>query len=112
MMVIRCAQIVVDCADPALLGKFWSAMTDAPWTLRSDHWVSVNTDPLLCFQQVPESKQVKNRLHLDWSVEDLDDATRTAVTLGGVVHHRFCDAYGEVVVMADPGGNEFCLVHP
>ncbi|WP_433168325.1 VOC family protein [Kribbella sp. CA-247076] len=76
------------------------------------------TRPDIFFLRVPESKQVKNRVHLDIKVaQGLDaDARRTAieaeaerlVQLGASVAERM-EADGFHLIMRDPEGNEFCL---
>lgn len=66
----------------------------------------------MSFQPVPERKDVKNRQHLDFVVDDIEAAVVKAVSLGaareGVVH---TDEQGSFQVMRDPEGNEFCFVH-
>jgi predicted enzyme related to lactoylglutathione lyase len=66
----------------------------------------------MSFQPVPERKDVKNRLHLDFEVEDIEAAIVKAVSLGaereGMV---VTDEKGSFQVMRDPEGNEFCFVH-
>jgi predicted enzyme related to lactoylglutathione lyase len=82
---------------------------------RSADWISLHPlvprGPHLAFQVVPETKVGKNRLHLDVNVDDLAAATTAAEQLGaqrlgGVVEEED----GRFQVMADPAGNEFCLV--
>jgi predicted enzyme related to lactoylglutathione lyase len=65
----------------------------------------------LILQRVPEAKVVKNRMHFDLEVEDLDRATAEIERLGG----RWRDGKDRETVgyrwrtMADPEGNEFCI---
>lgn len=65
----------------------------------------------LAFQQVPEGKTVKNRLHLDIEVDDID-AERARLTAEGavVVADMHTATHGRFQVMLDLEGNEFCLV--
>ena len=65
--------------------------------------------PVLCFQRVPEPKTVKNRLHVDVSVEDLAAATDRIVALGGSWPDRAERQLEGFTwrTMADPEGNEF-----
>ncbi|MEX1262919.1 MAG: VOC family protein [Actinomycetota bacterium] len=81
--------ITIDRADPLRLARFWAAVfgTDVG---ESDgegpHYVDllpVPGVPTLRFQRVPEPKATKNRLHLDVSVEDLDEACARVEALGG-----------------------------
>ncbi|WP_072687134.1 VOC family protein [Rhodococcus marinonascens] len=66
--------------------------------------------PRVLFQLVPESKTVKNRLHLDLRVGDGRD--RVAERLeqsGATLLHRGRQGPNEWITMADPEGNEFCV---
>ena len=51
-------------------------------------------------------------MHFDISVGDLDEAVRRVVALGGTMLHEVGDADNHLCVMADPDGNEFCLLPP
>ncbi len=68
--------------------------------------------PEISFQRVPEGKTVKNRIHLDVRADDLDSAMARIEELGGrsiEAEHRI--EYGATYHrMADPEGNEFCVV--
>jgi predicted enzyme related to lactoylglutathione lyase len=111
-------EIVVDCRDPSGLARFWADVLG--WTLTEDpkgySWLSstgghVAPDPLLVFVPVPEAKAGKNRIHLDVNPSGCDQATELErlVALGA----RQVDVgQGEVpwIVLADPEGNEFCLL--
>ncbi|MFB7373864.1 VOC family protein [Streptomyces sp. NPDC056222] len=65
----------------------------------------------IAFQQVPEGKAVKNRLHLDLEAPGLDAAADEATALGATrVGGIVTDPQGAFQVMRDPEGNEFCFV--
>ncbi|TDB80857.1 VOC family protein [Actinomadura sp. KC216] len=119
--------IVFDCARPAATARFWAAALDgyavAPYDdaelarLRSMGITSVEDDPTvlveaagggprLFFQLVPEGKSVKNRVHLDLVAVDAEAEIRRLTALGATVLAR----YPGNVVLADPEGNEFCLL--
>ena len=74
-------EVVVDCHDPATLAEFWSHVVGGEPRVRSEQWATVR-DPrpgglLLAFQQVPEGKVAKNRVHLDiWSDDIAADTAR------------------------------------
>ena len=62
------------------------------------------------YKKVPEPHEVKNRVHIDLDVTDLDAAVSRVQELGGN-KLRQLNEYGiKWAVMADPDGNEFCLV--
>ena len=65
-------------------------------------------EPRLCFQLVPESKVVKNRVHLDLRCDDLEAETARLVGLGAEVLTT-TGPQDNWVVFTDPEGNEFCL---
>jgi hypothetical protein len=119
--------VVIDCAHPASLARFWAAALDdyqvAPYDeaelarLRSkgiddpedDPTVLVEAGPgvrpRLFFQLVPESKVVKNRVHLDLASADRDAEVDRLVALGASI----VGTYDGWVTLADPEGNEFCV---
>ena len=93
-------------------------MLDRPITEEmglSPDWATVGsrTDamPRLNFQRDPESKTTKVRVHLDLSVDDIEQAIGDVQRLGGTWSGTRLDYdEGVVVHMADPEENEFCLV--
>ncbi|MEH1013084.1 VOC family protein [Micromonospora sp. CPCC 206060] len=112
--------ITVDCADPYTLGRWWSTVLDR--RLGDDDFPGdpevillapdgAGTDVL--FIQVPEGKSVKNRLHLDLEPTDCtrDEEVQRVLALGAtqVADQRRPDGSGWVV-LADPEGNEFCVL--
>jgi predicted enzyme related to lactoylglutathione lyase len=113
--------LVIDGADTMALARFWAAMFDTEVASivnegepNEAHYVDVAaTDgtPLLRFQRVPEAKRLKNRLHLDIEVEELDPAIAWVETLGGSLIQPLRTEYGyDFAIMGDPEGNEFCLI--
>ncbi len=111
-MTLRWGNIVVDCRDAARVAEFWSRALgltlhgpeDGEW------WIEPGGDiPDVLFLGVPEAKTVKNRLHLDLRP---DDQEAEVARLEGLGARRIDIGQGEVtwVVMADPEGNEFCVL--
>ena len=105
--------VVVDAHDPASLARFWASVLD--WTIFYESATEVvitkddKTFPGLVFVPVPESKTIKNRLHLDFRPDDRDAEVERLLGLGAV---RVDIGQGEQswVVLADPEGNEFCVL--
>lgn len=119
-MGVRLSEIVVDCADPERVSRFWSAVLGWP-VRRFDEDGEVYFDleppsplvPELAFVPVSEPKTSKLRLHLD--VRPVDGATRDEeveriVALGATrVDIGQADEVSWVV-LADVEGNEFCVL--
>ncbi len=141
-------QLTIDCHDPALLAKFWAqalgylpvppAEPETTWWAHYRRRLGDDAEfddrlfdpegvrPPLWFQEVPEEKAGKNRLHLDLYASGRDDTlpfvrrlelvdakVDELVALGAGVQERFRgDDPGDeyyFVVMQDPEGNEFCV---
>ena len=113
-MANRITAIAIDCADPELLAGFWTAVLGWQITDRDDDIVSIGAPAApfgIDFVVVPEPKRNKNRLHLDLNATDRgqDAELRRLLDLGA----KTADVgQGEVswYVLADPEGNEFCLL--
>jgi predicted enzyme related to lactoylglutathione lyase len=107
--------IVIDSVDPGALAPFWCALLG----VRERGWFGEDylllTDgegiaPRIAFQRVPEAKAIKNRVHVDVGVPDLDTAVARVLELGGAIVSEPRELNGaRWRVMADPEGNEFCL---
>ena len=130
---MRIESVVVDCRDAAPLARFWAAALGwsvAPYDeeelarLASKGIYDPEDDPsvmveppddselpVLFFTEVPEDKVVKNRVHVDVAADlSLEDEVRRLEGLGAEVRN-WAEEDGSVwCVMADPQGNEFCVV--
>jgi hypothetical protein len=116
-MISVVQNVAVDCADAYALARFWSEVTGCPMDAESrpgDHetQVTLTEGPALYFNQVPEPKTVKNRIHLclrpSTSREpEIDRLLALGATWVG--DHRKPDGSGWAV-LADPEGNEFCVL--
>lgn len=107
--------IAVDCSDPGRLGRFWAAVLDYEVAFEDEEEEEVligrkgSRETKLMFLKVPEGKSHKNRLHLDLRGDDQDAEVKRLEGLGA---SRADIGQGDVrwVVMADPEGNEFCVL--
>ena len=118
-MTVAIRHVTIDCADPYELAGFWQEVTG--WPRADDDFpgdpeaslVAPDEATGLWFQQVPEPKTVKNRVHLDIASREhgRDEEVQRLLGLGArfVADHRNADGTG-FVVLADPVGNEFCVV--
>ena len=120
-MPVRFSELVVDCIDPDRVASFWQAVLgwerqdgDDPDEPEIELIGPPGSGPVLLFVPVPEPKTVKDRIHIDVSPVDADQATElerllalgaTHVDVGQKPEHTW-------VVLADPEGNEFCLLGP
>ena len=139
-------QITFDAADPARVAQFWAAALgyriDPPppgfdsWpeflaanNVPREQWTSASAvsdpegvGPRIFVQQVPEPKQVKNRMHLDLHASgghgvELEERKRKVqaeadrlVQLGATRIEEVYGTFGEyTIVLQDPEGNEFCV---
>jgi len=114
-MLNRWVGVTIDCVDVERVADFWSSLLDRPRGPSRPGWVYLgrpnDPQPRIVFQPVPEPKQVKARLHLDVAVSDIAQGIAQVVVLGGrFTGERHDYDEGVVAVMADPEGNEFCLV--
>lgn len=146
MTAVREVQVTFDCADPGALSRFWCQVLgyelDTP-PPGFDTWDAAleafgvppeqrnsasachdpdGTGPRLLFQQVPEGKSVKNRVHLDvraapglegddrMSVLESQCERLVAAGASRIQRHEPAPPLSHgFIVMVDPEGNEFCL---
>ena len=84
-MANRITSIAIDCADPAPLAAFWTAVLGWQVTERDEDLVSIGAPAApfgIDFIRVPEPKQNKNRLHLDLNATDRDQDAELRRLLG------------------------------
>ena len=105
--------ITVDVNDLETCARFWSQVLGAEILYQNDKYLRIGQKGdrrTLLLQKVPEPHKVKNRVHIDLDVPDLDAAVRRVREVEGN-KLRELNEYGiKWAVMADPDGNEFCLV--
>ena len=107
--------VTVDCVDPQRVARFWAGLLGREPGPAQHGWIYLgergDPQPRLVFQPVPEASTGKVRIHLDISVDDIDEAMRRVEQLGGRFTGERHDYDEDVVVVeADPEGHEFCLV--
>jgi hypothetical protein len=123
-MVSKFTELAIDCADPIGLARFWCSVLGYEVQEEEDGLVTIGSPmvrdgrnhlgpapPTLTFAYVPEGKTVKNRLHLDVNPSDReqDEEIRRLLDLGA---RRADVGQGDEtwIVLADPEGNEFCVL--
>jgi len=115
-MGARWTEVVVEARDPEALGAFWAAVLGWQPTGRYPGAVELappdGAEPTLTFVPVDHAKAAKNRLHLDLRPDGVDHATELARLLSLGARPVDVGQGPDVpwVVLADPEGNEFCLL--
>jgi catechol 2,3-dioxygenase-like lactoylglutathione lyase family enzyme len=106
-------QVVVAARDAAALGRWWADVLG--WVIVNDSpeefeiRPSVDQLPGLLFVPVPEAKQSKNRLHLDFRPDD-QQAEVDRFLRAGARHADIGQGTQTWIVLADPEDNEFCVL--
>jgi hypothetical protein len=114
-MSLEWEQVVIDAADPIRLGRWWAEALGWQVVNCTEDEFEIRQDPQrlpgLLFGLGSDAKVVKNRLHLDFRPVDQDAAVARLLELGAT---RVDIDQGEQswVVLADPEGNEFCVLAP
>jgi catechol 2,3-dioxygenase-like lactoylglutathione lyase family enzyme len=117
----RISHTTFDCRNAYALSEFWKQVLgygDVPGDPNEPGHeecmiVGADHEPTLLFIEVPEGKQVKNRVHLDLEPTDgrRDDEIERVVALGATPLHDLRNEDGTGwLVLADPEGNEFCIL--
>jgi predicted enzyme related to lactoylglutathione lyase len=117
MLKIQC--VTIDCEDLALVSNFWAQVLE--WRITYTDEVEVvleppvgspleNIAPDILFIKVPNSKTVKNRMHFDLRPDDQLAEVARVEQLGA--KKADIGQAGDLpwIVMADPEGNEFCIL--
>lgn len=115
-MTCHLVALCIDANDPSRLARFWAGVLDreiaddGPTLLPSD-----DTGFSIRFQPTQEQKAGPNQIHLHLTSTSLDDQQSTvarALELGGRHLDIGQGPEDEHVVLADPEGNEFCVIEP
>jgi catechol 2,3-dioxygenase-like lactoylglutathione lyase family enzyme len=111
------AGVILDCADPKALARFYAELTGMQVSFSTDEIVALTGGPScdLGFQRVdgyraPQwpGQDIPQQLHLDFRVEDVGEAEKLAVGLGAV-RPDYQPGGDRWRVLLDPAGHPFCL---
>ena len=115
-MSLTLSHTTVDARDPYAQARWWCEMAEfSPhedvYPGSDECYVISKHGYTVLFMLVPDEKTVKNRVHFCMRPEDRsqDEEVERAIALGATVLTDFRDSHGWVV-MADPEGNEFCIL--
>jgi hypothetical protein len=132
-MTIRWYTVVVDCEDIRTESRFWAEALGWCQVYEADDEIVIvppialddsrdipvlERGPGLVFVPVPEGKRVKNRLHIDVAPLAGDDQAAEVARLEALgarqidIGQQAAQPKVSWVVMADPEGNEFCVLSP
>jgi catechol 2,3-dioxygenase-like lactoylglutathione lyase family enzyme len=118
-MACRFSELVIDCRDPEALAAFWAAVLDYRVLSREDGAVEIGPEagfggpaPTLVFGPVADPTPGKLRLHIDVNATDRDQDAELQRLLGLGATPADVGQTGDEGwhVLADPEGNEFCLL--
>ncbi len=117
-MAVSLHHIVIDTHDLPTLARFWAQVLG--WRILSEQEREVVIGPDvtasigICFMPVTDKKTVKNRLHLDLTpdADDRDTEIERILALGAHTVDIGQTGAESWTVLADPEGNEFCVLRP
>jgi catechol 2,3-dioxygenase-like lactoylglutathione lyase family enzyme len=124
-MASRFTEVVVDAHDPRRLAEFWVEVLGyrivdegdegeieiGSWEPTAEAFREAVQPPTIIFVRVPEDKTVKNRVHLDVSpIDTTQEAEVERIVALGARHVDVGQGEQSWVVLADPEGNEFCVL--
>ncbi|MGH7611433.1 MAG: VOC family protein [Candidatus Dormibacteria bacterium] len=129
-MTSRVVDVIVDSQRPLELANWWAEVLGyrvhpqaaqgwvaiAPWPSSDERPSDEETRrapqvPQIVFVPVPESKRMKNRVHLDlWAIDRTQEEEVAALQARGARRVDIGQGEQPWVVMADPEGNEFCVL--
>jgi predicted enzyme related to lactoylglutathione lyase len=117
-MPVRLHHVVIDAHDLPGLARFWSQALGWPILSEREREIVIGPDenaPVgLCLMPVTDPKTVKNRVHLDLTTEaeDRDAEIDRLLALGARRVDIGQTGKESWTVLADPEGNEFCVIRP
>jgi len=115
-MPSRLAVIAIDAVRPQLVADFWCSVLDWQVVDEDADMISIAAPdrswPTIDVLAVPEGKVTKNRLHLDLRADGVSTAEELdrLLSLGARRVDVGQPPDASWVVLADPEGNEFCLL--
>jgi catechol 2,3-dioxygenase-like lactoylglutathione lyase family enzyme len=110
-VTLRFTEVCIDASDVQALSRWWAEVLGWPLQATDDGDVVLRAvaGPDWLFLAVPDDKVVKNRIHFDFTPDDQQAEVERLVGLGA---RRVDIGQGDEswVVLADPEGNEFCVL--
>ena len=118
---LRIQCLTVDCKNPRLLAEFWAKVLgwrvthesgDESYIEKTFNSEALPDYPDILFLRTPDEKVIKNRLHIDLRPKNQDEEVNRVLNLGAkkIEIGQSEDSSTTWVVLADPEGNEFCIL--
>ncbi|HWV22689.1 MAG TPA: VOC family protein [Thermomicrobiales bacterium] len=115
MAIATWAAVNIDCADPKMLGEFYRDLAGLPLHEQEGFYYLGDDDGLMIFLQQVDgyvaptwpTQERGQQMHLDFRVDDLDQAVAEAEKLGATVAPEQPGTFWKVLL--DPEGHPFCL---
>ena len=111
---MRFDEICIDAHDTTALGAWWAEVLGWPHDVTDDGDVVLHAPPGAgpnwLFLAVPDDKVVKNRIHFDFTARRSAGRGRPRRRASGARHVDIGQGDESWVVLADPEGNEFCIL--
>jgi predicted enzyme related to lactoylglutathione lyase len=117
-MPVSLHHIVVDAHDLKSQAQFWTQVLNWKVLSEREREIVIGTDETapvgICFMPVTDKKSVKNRLHFDLTpdADDRDSEIERILGLGARRVDVGQTGAESWTVLADPEGNEFCVLRP
>ena len=117
-VALKIGWLTIDSQDPHKLGAWWKDALDLKVVLEDDNEYAVtgkgrmNGSWNILFYRAPDEKKVKNRLHLDLIPDTSTEDEVARLESMGATRTDIGQKDVTWVVMADPEGNEFCVLSP
>jgi predicted enzyme related to lactoylglutathione lyase len=116
-MTLTLYAVAIDCHDASTLAQFWAAalgrnVDDGATAEFASIGLQdpAHNRPQWMFNQVPESKKAKNRVHVDLLSPNLDEEVERLISLGATRVNDFKESGATWTTLSDPEGNEFDVV--
>ena len=115
-MSLVITNLTFDCLRPLALAEFWAEALGGYEKLpdSDDEGAAIRrtdrTGVRFFFEKVEEPKTVKNRFHMDLRAKDMEAEVQRLISLGAARLRGYDGEMGTWTVMADPEGNEFCVM--
>jgi catechol 2,3-dioxygenase-like lactoylglutathione lyase family enzyme len=117
-MAVSLHHIVIDAHDLPALARFWASVLGWRILRERPREIVVGPDELspvgLCFMPTTDAKAVKNRVHLDLTAraDEREGEIERIIALGARPVDVGQTGDEPWIVLADPEGNEFCIIRP